>query len=961
MKANKKSKNILDSNSSLLKLTSFKEETKEGEGDSEAEEAEPDSGRCDASAGKKKVAPTMTGCLPENLASNFDQLSSLGQKLSQVNDNLACHPKPPSTGLDPTNNEYDFKSRKALASSTNLGLGSSESENITVGRHRYYIAMMGLAIAAVNCYAQATFCIAIVEMVMPADLSAPIKEEQDQASLIKIADERSCPIEYRYRDYYDSWRFPTNLSSREQQSRGGSSDAEPAGNTLIDLSERFDWDASHQGVLLGAFAVGSAPLQVLGGRLAEIYGAKWVLLLGCLGTAITNLTIPMIAKHSFILLVFNRIMMGISQAGMEPGLMCLLAGWLTPDETGLFISMLLFAICTGFFLGSLGSSFLLTSGYGWPATYYVSGYMNLLVALVWFIYATSWPHQSRHITQQELSYIERAQQVVRTANDDLKLRPAPQRAQSGISALIGAKGPLSGGAPDVEQPPSSGSELHLSSTGAPWKNILSTRSVWAFIICKISIRWCADVLSIELPTYLANVLHLSIKLNGILNSVSSALFAIFSFITGLLVNEILKLQQHEQQLQRQISDGKSKVARLILEPHRASSPLGHLKSWLAGLSKTNLRKTMQSLASFGSALTVFLMTHYDCNIIFSMSMMLLLSCCLVLGTGGELQIPYDMTSRYPGTLHGMACTLSVSGWLAPPLIGLILGDQPSSRYRWSIVWYLTALINLIGGLVFLLFADASPRDFNSGQERKIEADTTTTSTTTSDQEEEEEEEERRGQNAATGRAVTVGCERKRRRRSSASTGNNNTNGVERKSDATSIPSGSSIKLSSNNHQVNSNNKRRARELDGYCNQLWTSQDNSPVLQTVHRQGLAATSARQVGADGEGRAVGAPAYTSRLVFNQAGRRRRASLPGLERPEVAARWQPLAPLARLATHCALGRRRKQWKLVSLDTLSPGPDVNPRDPIQQLACSADGEGRGVVTRYALRPAVSEQRLNV
>lgn len=669
-------------------------------------------------------------------------------------------------------------------------------------RTRLHIALLGLGIAVVNCYAQATFCIAIVEMVLPPDyvfstdtgaaalvqVSGPIKDSnsattntedlpinQFSAKTISrvyesqpVADlgDQSCPIEYKYRAYYDSWRFPApNASISLLQG--------PSQHNNIDITNRFDWDASHQGILLGAFALGTAPLQVFGGRLAEVYGAKWVLLAGCIGTAITNLSIPYLAHSSFILLVINRIIMGISQAGMEPGLMCLLAKWLTPEETGFFISMLLFAICFGFFFGSLCSSFILALGYGWPLAYYASGTLNLFVGLVWFIYADSWPETSAHIDNRELQFIlskqrpkdgkvasEKAQELDhRYIANDLISSP---KEQNYISFLTdNSHSNLSVNKTVERQPQASNFDI-LNRTGsktkhrkkeqqdtAPWFNILTTPSVWAFIICKISIRWCADVLSIELPTYLANVLHLSIKLNGILNSVSAALFAIFSFLTGYLVNKIVTSNEIEKSRQQpsessSSSDDDGYVSRcnrrtkdfsftdinhnscdtiidgFILRhnttgDNKLQSSEGRAQK---GLSKTTLRKLFQSCASFGAAMCVFMMTHYDCNILVSMTMLLLLSCCLVMGTGGELQIPYDMTSKYPGTLHGMACTLSVSGWLAPPLIGLILGDQPSSRTRWNIVWYLTASINLIGGLVFVLFADASPRDFDEEKNAK---------------------------------------------------------------------------------------------------------------------------------------------------------------------------------------------------------------------------------------------------
>lgn len=606
---------------------------------------------------------------------------------------------------------------KPRQANENMPAGQTRDPNKWWRRTRIHVALLGMAIGAVNCYAQATFCIAIVEMVLPADYVIRLDDQMaNKSTVFRVAvnttttrpettnhpaQDQSCPVELKYRDYYDSWRFPDASITTTTTGSSTASNQTSASQQNIDVSDRFDWDASQQGLLLGAFAVGTAPLQVFGGRLAETYGAKWVLFAGCIGTALTNLSIPLIARFSFGLLLINRIFMGVAQAGMEPGLMCLLAEWLTPNETSFFISMLLFAICTGFFIGSLCSTFILTLNYGWPLAYYVSGGLNLVVGFIWILYADSSPRRSRYISPGELAFIEHEQNskeapleaindltstaYISTSEDEVVIGDDDDadiifKNKNILQATFEPSEPKTEPEPDQQQQQqqvSSPPQPPMMTSQAPWRNILSTRSVWAFIICKFSVRWCADVMGNMLPLYFADVLHLSIKLNGTLNSISTALFAIFSFITGWLVNDLIAKQ----------------------------TPMS--------VDKTTLRKIFQSIASFGSALSVFLMTKYDCDIVFSMSMLLVVSCLLVMGTGGELQIPYDMTSKYPGTLHGMACTLSVSGWLAPPLIGLILGDQRGSRHRWSIVWYLTATINLLGGLVFVLFADASARDFDT--------------------------------------------------------------------------------------------------------------------------------------------------------------------------------------------------------------------------------------------------------
>lgn len=56
----------------------------------------------------------------------------------------------------------------------------------------------------------------------------------------------------------------------------------------------FDWNEEIQGFILSAFYHGYATTQILGGFLIQKFGAKWVLGIGILSTALFTATVPVL-------------------------------------------------------------------------------------------------------------------------------------------------------------------------------------------------------------------------------------------------------------------------------------------------------------------------------------------------------------------------------------------------------------------------------------------------------------------------------------------------------------------------------------------------------------------------------------------------------------------------------------------------------------------------------------------
>ena len=77
------------------------------------------------------------------------------------------------------------------------------------------------------------------------------------------------------------------------------------------LEGEFNWDNELQGYILGAFYWGYITTQLLGGRLAEMYGTKYLFGGPILCSSLLNLLLPVMAEWSPYAFIALRVMMGI--------------------------------------------------------------------------------------------------------------------------------------------------------------------------------------------------------------------------------------------------------------------------------------------------------------------------------------------------------------------------------------------------------------------------------------------------------------------------------------------------------------------------------------------------------------------------------------------------------------------------------------------------------------------------
>lgn len=171
-------------------------------------------------------------------------------------------------------------------------------------------------------------------------------------------------------------------------------------------TREFNWSPSTQGIVLGAFYYGEKHFtfdsqvnkvisidvlwlpslifnfyqgyvwpQIFGGRLSEIYGARYMIGSSIFISALINFLTPFIIRLDFNLFIISRVVLGLVQGILFPSFMALMAKWIPRSEFSTFIPWLDVGCTVGTVIVSGGAGYLIENNVmgGWPSVFYISG------------------------------------------------------------------------------------------------------------------------------------------------------------------------------------------------------------------------------------------------------------------------------------------------------------------------------------------------------------------------------------------------------------------------------------------------------------------------------------------------------------------------------------------------------------------------------------------------------------
>lgn len=425
------------------------------------------------------------------------------------------------------------------------------------------------------------------------------------------------------------------------------------------LGSKFKWDDQVQGFIKASYSIGHLPLQVVGSRMSESHGSHVVMTASSYVMAICCLLAPIVSHLHYSLLALDLALLGLFGGFMTPALVNLFSNWLTPQEKSLFMSFYLVASRLGSALSSFLASWLLTVGYPWEYVFFSGAVICMIPCTLFYLFTSSRPSESNLIGKSELAYLANKNRLVR---ESLLLR---ENTESENDIEMKGKGELPRDKPTPPKKP------------APLTAILLNRPVWIFIITKYFIKVIGDLVEKDLPKYLNYAMHQPKNLNGIINASNSIIFSAGCLCAGFTSNFLISRRPFN-------------------------------------MNKSQIRKLMQSTASFGCALCLIGAGLSVCYLVPTAVSFGILFALSTFGAGGEAQMPVDLSERYSGTIHAIASSISsTSGILTPMAVGVITKGRTANRYTWRAIWFGASFISFCGGLAFLLFAEAKIQPFDS--------------------------------------------------------------------------------------------------------------------------------------------------------------------------------------------------------------------------------------------------------
>jgi sugar phosphate permease len=382
--------------------------------------------------------------------------------------------------------------------------------------------------------------------------------------------------------------------------------------TILPMAEEFGWDRSVQGLVLSSFFMGYLLTQIAGGVLADRFGGKIVLAVGLVAWSVATMLTPLAAVAGLGFLLLVRIGMGAGEGVAFPAIWSLYSSWVPVTERSRTIGLTISASPLGTVVALLLVPWIVQA-LGWEWAFYLFGGVGILWYVVWQRVASDNPAQHPGISAEELAVI------------------------------------------------ASGTEPQSESTKRPTvREFLSSKPVWAIIVCHFCFNWGNYVLLAWLPTFVSDGLGVDFALVGVFAMVPHFAFFFFANVAGWCTDTLI-----------------ARGMRLIL-----------------------VRKLMTVVGFSGGAIALA-SVGYMTSAFAAIAAVAIGLAASSFAIGGFCSNHMDVAPKHAGALMGLSNTAgTLPGIIGVYVSGLILEATQS----WQLVFQVAAAIYVFGMIVYLVFA-----------------------------------------------------------------------------------------------------------------------------------------------------------------------------------------------------------------------------------------------------------------
>ena len=266
------------------------------------------------------------------------------------------------------------------------------------------------------------------------------------------------------------------------------------------IQEEYRLSNVQLGWIFSAFVLGYALFQAPGGKLADRFGPRRILLLAAIWWAIfTSLTalVPGTIANALAVLLLVRFALGVGEAVVYPASNRLVASWIPSQERGIANGLIFAGVGAGAGVTPPLIAYILTH-YGWRWSFWISAVIGLIAGAVWYAISRDKPEEHPWMTAKEQDHI-----------------------QAGLPRA-GAAGKAAGGIPGSSIPGSSIPGSSIPGSSIPWSSILKSREVLAMSASYFAYGYAAYIFFTWFFIYLSTVRGLNLK--------ASALYGMLPFL-----------------------------------------------------------------------------------------------------------------------------------------------------------------------------------------------------------------------------------------------------------------------------------------------------------------------------------------------------------------------------------------------------------------------------------------------
>ncbi|XP_050302075.1 putative inorganic phosphate cotransporter [Anthonomus grandis grandis] len=383
----------------------------------------------------------------------------------------------------------------------------------------------------------------------------------------------------------------------------------------------YTWN--NRSIILSSFFWGYVCLQVAAGYLGRKYGPKYFLLCTFSINCVAFMFIPLAAKTlGSTGVIICRIVQGLTQGFMFPSSHTILGKWAPTEERSTMGILVYSGVSFGSVIAYIVAGYISSSCAGWPATFYLFGGLGIGWSIFYLIFGQNNPASHPYITPEERRYIEVS--LDQTEDTDFPV---------------------------------------------PWKEMLTSKHVWAIFIANTGGSWGYAMMMTQIPTYLKNVMGFTIATSGVVSAVPY----IVGTITGLIF-----------------------------------APLCDFLIMKGFVSVLNARRIFQLFGAYGMVICLLLLGYTDCTKTTAVLLLALGNAAYSATLVGYSVNHVDLSPRFSGILQGISNGTSQGiAIFAPVLVQFVVTGDQTDASQWRIIFLVTAIIYFVCATIFAIFASAT--------------------------------------------------------------------------------------------------------------------------------------------------------------------------------------------------------------------------------------------------------------